>query len=186
MNVDDEETATQDLENGTVQGYDNDNTPATTNYKVMSRSEQERARYVQKEQLYREKMMAEENRRNMFMTYPHYRFPSLGSVTSTATDTEYNDIDWTPEDSSYGAAFPFCGWVPKSLRQAFEKAMIALTGLLIIYAIVSIAILLTGDGDKKNGKTSTYSYDDFYSIDDDFYVRDQWNDDNDDMDDYMR
>lgn len=186
MNVDDEKTTTQDVGTGTGTTDGNEYASSTTNYKVMSRSQKEKDRYIQKEQLYREKMLAQENR-NVFMTYPHYRMPSLGSVQSTVTDTDYNDIEWTPEDSSYGAAFPFCGWLPKSLRQALEKALIALTGLLIIYAIVSIAILLTGDGEKKNGKTSTYNYDDFYSIDDDFYVRDQWNvDDNDDADDYMR
>lgn len=161
---------------------------ASTNV-AKSKSEREKAKYIQKEKVNRQKMMANDNndsnRSFLEMTYPQHRMPSL-SMQSTGTDTDFTDNDWTPQDSSYGAAFPFCGWVPKSIRQAVEKAMIFLAGFLVIYAIVSIAILLTGDGERKKAKTTTYNYDDNFFTDDNFYVNDNAMTNDDGSDDYYR
>mmetsp|Transcript_3794 Transcript_3794/g.4650 ORF Transcript_3794/g.4650 Transcript_3794/m.4650 type:complete len:169 (-) Transcript_3794:228-734(-) len=149
---------------------------SSSDYNVVSRAEREKAQYILKEQMKRSKMLEEENRQYLNMSYPHNRINSL-SIQSTATgETEFNDTDWTPPDSSYGAAFPFCGWVPKRIRQGTEKFMIALALFLLVYVIVSIAIRITGDG-----RSSSYKHDDFSIGDDAFYVADVDDDEEDDF-----
>ncbi len=164
---------------------------SSSDYTAMPRAEREKAQYILKEQLRRAKMQQDENQQYLHTSYPQNRINSL-SIQSTMTgETEFNENDWTPPDSSYGAAFPFCGWVPKRIRQGTEKLMIALAGFLVIYGIVMIAIRLTGDG---NGRSSSYRHDDFRISDDDLYVADgdddrnaynyKYGDDGDDGDDF--
>jgi hypothetical protein len=153
----------------------------------MTKKEKDKAQYVLKEQMKRKKQLESESQEYLHMSYPHNRVQSL-SIQSTMTETEFNERDWTPQDSSYGAAFPLCGFMPKSIRQLVEKVIIALVSVFIIYAIVSIAIMLTTDN--SGGKSSSHKYDDFYITDDDFYVTDDerqaYNQKYDDDDDYLR
>lgn len=165
----------------TAQHYEADNDASNNfDYESMTKDERKKAKFIQKEQTNRQKLMQNDGLNFPSISYPVDRFPSI-SAQSTGTETDLNELEWTPQDSSYGAAFPFCGWIPKSLRQAIEKLMIALVGFLVIYSIVSIAILLTGDRENKKRKSSTYKYDDFYFFDDNFYVKDYM----DDADDYL-
>lgn len=157
---------------------------ASTDFTAMSKTAQEKQKYIRKEQMHRQKLLDEESQNYLQMTYPADNRGQSLSMQSTMTETDFTDRDWTPEDSSYGAAFPFCGWVPKSLRQGVEKAIIALVGLFVIYLIVSIAMILKPD----NPNSSGYKTDDFYITDDDFYVTNDnvAYDDDDDDDDYLR
>ena len=167
MNVEDERISDHHREAGYSQ----------TEYRQMSKTQKQKDEYIRKEQRHRKEMMEQDNKNNsysnLYSAYPQERVQTL-SMQSTMTENEFNERDWTPQDSSYGAAFPFCGWVPKSKRQLIEKVMIALAGLFVIYVITTIAMLLTSD----RRSSSSYKNDD---IDDDFYVREQVDDD----DDYM-
>lgn len=175
MNVDDERLADYYREDG----Y------SRTDYRQMSKTRKQKDDYIRKEQMNRKITMTQEqgskSYSNLYAAYPQERVQTL-SMQSTVTDNEFTERDWTPQDSSYGAAFPWCGWVPKSKRQLIEKIMIALAGLFVIWLITTIAMLLTSS-DKKNG-SSSYGDDDSLQLDDDFYVKDQqWY--GDDNDDYM-
>lgn len=86
---------------------------------------------------------------------------------------DFDEAEWTPQDSAYGAAIPVCGWVPKRLRQGIEATLIVLTALALVYCVVTTSISVSeGKGD------GTYvSYNDTYSnsganleFDDDWYV----------------
>lgn len=159
---------------------------STTDYTEMSKAEQARANYILKEQMNRQKMMERDNNKvvnPLEMGYPQSGLPSL-SIQSSGTMTEFREDEWTPQDSSYGAAFPCCGWIPKRIRQAIERVLIALVGLLIIYTVVSIAILLTGDHKSQKSNASDYNYMD--NLYDDLYVKDTNTYYDDDSDDYVR
>jgi hypothetical protein len=159
--------------------------PKTTNHNnAMSRTEKEKAAYIQKEQSNRYRMMENDNqntRHFLQIPYPSNRTPTL-SIQSTVTE-DFQEQDWTPQDSSYGAAFPCCGWVPKSIRQTVEKFLLAVAGVFVIYTIVTIAVLLLGDGESESGNANNFNVDDnFYNyIYDDFYVKDQNNGGDDDV-----
>jgi hypothetical protein len=103
--------------------------------------------------------------------------------------TVFNEKDWTPQDSSYGGAFPFCGWIPKRIRRIIEKFIYFSTGLFVIYALVMISMILFGSGNHKSSVTDSSldlddddhyiafnddaeanAYNTVYKDDDDFYT----------------
>ena len=53
---------------------------------------------------------------------------------------DFNDAEWTPQDSAYGAAIPVCGWVPKRLRQGIEATIISFAVFVLGYLIVKTSI----------------------------------------------
>lgn len=73
--------------------------------------------------------------------------------------------DWTPQDSSYGAAWPFCGWIPKKIRRRIETLIYFSTGIFVIYVLVMISMILFGSGNHRSTNTSSYTMDD-----DDHYI----------------
>ena len=147
MNVDDERIA----------DYYNEAGYSQTDYKKMTMPQRQKDEYIRKEQINRKQMMEKEQNStsksysDLYSAYPQERVQTL-SMQSTMTENEFSERDWTPQDSSYGAAFPFCGWVPKSKRQLIEKVLLGLAGFFVIYMIVNIAMLLTSD------KDSSYQY----------------------------
>ncbi len=70
-------------------------------------------------------------------------------------------IEWTPQDSSYGAAVPACGWVPKRIRKLFEGIMVVIIVALLIFAIVKAGINLKSSG---SGEESRYFSDDDHYV----------------------
>mmetsp|Transcript_21157 Transcript_21157/g.24039 ORF Transcript_21157/g.24039 Transcript_21157/m.24039 type:complete len:178 (-) Transcript_21157:174-707(-) len=151
-----------------------ENDGEATNYVPLplSKEDKQKAKYIKKEQLNRLKMIEEENNKYLHSSYAPNRLKSI-SMQSTQTEaTDCHDLDWTAEDSSYGAAFPFCGWIPKQIREAIEIGIYGLASFALIYLIVSIAILLSGDRDSSSSDKSSklQTDDDFYITDDYFYV----------------
>ena len=59
--------------------------------------------------------------------------------------------DWTPQDSSYGAAVPVCGWIPKRIRKLIEIIFFLLLTALIIFLVVKIGIILTSEHKSSSG-----------------------------------
>lgn len=115
---------------------------------------------------------------------------SIQSTRSSEKSIPFDNSDWTPVDSSYGGAFPFCGWIPKKKRQAIEKLLIVVFGIFMIYSIVNVATKLTGGNDRSHSSNWVETDDDFYvqNHDDAEYRAYQMNYDDDDdylNDDYM-
>jgi hypothetical protein len=92
----------------------------------------------------------------------------------TADNDELADFDeseWTPPDSSYGAAIPVGGWIPKPIRRMIEWTLIALVAAGVVYVIVTTSIHLTDD--RKNyhrHKNDTDASDTGLDLDDRWYI----------------
>lgn len=56
---------------------------------------------------------------------------------------DFQESEWTPQDSSYGAACPLFGWIPKKTRQHIEAVLLLLLVLCVVYLVVMIAIMIT-------------------------------------------
>ena len=85
---------------------------------------------------------------------------------------DFDENEWTPQDSAYGAAIPICGWVPKRLRQFIEATLIAFTVFALVYLVVTTSIQIQEN--KQNGDHNSYyngsSYVNANKFDDDYYV----------------
>ncbi len=55
-------------------------------------------------------------------------------------------IEWTPPDSSYGAAVPACGWIPKRARKFLEVVFFVLSVALLIFVLVKAGLELRSSG----------------------------------------
>ena len=98
---------------------------------------------------------------------------------------DFDEAEWTPQDSSYGAAIPICGWVPKRIRQIIEATLIALTVFALVYMVVTTSMQIQEN--KQNGNHHSYyngssAYNvDANKFDDDWYVEfSQYTNDEDD------
>ena len=95
---------------------------------------------------------------------------------------DFDESEWTPQDSAYGAACPVCGFIPKQIRRLIEFSMIA--GMIVgfVYLLVTTSIHITNDRNNslQTNSTSTSDYGQI-ALDDDLYV--EYNQDfNDDFD----
>ena len=120
-------------------------------------------------------------------TTPYYYVPpNQASTLSTSAhlemDMEMADgytsedhIEWTPQDSSYGAAVPACGWVPKRIRKLFEGIMLLIIVALLIFVIVKTGMhLKSSSGSWEENRY--FSDDDHYVANDGDVANDQSND----------
>ena len=71
-------------------------------------------------------------------------------------------VEWTPQDSSHGAAVPALGWVPKRIRKLLEIILVLILMTLLIIVVVKTGIKLKSSGSGRGG--------DIYFDDDDHYV----------------
>lgn len=55
---------------------------------------------------------------------------------------DFDDSEWTPADSSYGAAFPVCGCIPKRVRQMIEMTLITAMVFFLIYLVVRTSMIV--------------------------------------------
>lgn len=92
-----------------------------------------------------------------------YHFMSSNQLSSDLVYkyTSEDNIEWTPQDSSYGAACQMFGWVPKRLRKIAEGVL-----LVIILGLLIFGIIKTGMHMKASGSGEEASY----FSDDDHYV----------------
>ena len=107
------------------------------------------------------------NSHSYFGTLPYglHKNNSL-SIQPTKTDlseSTFYSTDWTPVDSSYGGAFPFCGWIPKRIRQAIEQFLLVVGSFFFVYFMVTTAIKLTGSRTSSSG--GNIEFDDDHYID---------------------
>mmetsp|Transcript_10947 Transcript_10947/g.15407 ORF Transcript_10947/g.15407 Transcript_10947/m.15407 type:complete len:298 (+) Transcript_10947:129-1022(+) len=139
--------------------------------------------YVAKEQRIRAEMMSKEsasqneNSKNIDNNDGQYVLYSDTSSVTTA-GMGFDETEWTPQDSAYGAAFPCCGWIPKRTRQAIESTIIALAFFIFVFLVVKFSIAIStdssNDGNNSNQKASDASA--YANLDDNFYIDDQKDD----------
>ena len=89
---------------------------------------------------------------------------------------DFDETEWTPQDSAYGAAIPVCGWIPKKLRQVIEATLIAFIVFILVYLVVKTSITVSeGKSSESSSRNDTSSnsvsaYDNGLQVDDDWYV----------------
>jgi hypothetical protein len=67
---------------------------------------------------------------------------------------DFKDSDWTPPDSSYGAAIPVGGWIPKNIRRGIEGTLIAMTVLGLVFIVVATSIRITEEAHNLRNSTT--------------------------------
>lgn len=67
--------------------------------------------------------------------------PIARTKSNTADSiADFDESEWTPPDSSYGAACPVCGFIPKRVRQMVEMTLIAAMVFFLIYLVVTTSM----------------------------------------------
>lgn len=66
---------------------------------------------------------------------------------------DFQESEWTPPDSSYGAAIPVAGWIPKHIRRTIEASLIALSVLGLVFVIVTTSMRITDETNKKHNSS---------------------------------
>ena len=117
--------------------------------------------------------------------------PIARTKSSTADSiADFDDSEWTPPDSSYGAACPVCGCIPKRVRQMIEMTLITAFVFGLIYLVVNTSMKIaeahrqdnrvdtsnSNAADAYFNRTSTSSSNNLVT-DDDVYVEKYNNDD---------
>ena len=88
---------------------------------------------------------------------------------TTSSDHTESDVEWTPQDSSYGAACPVCGCIPKNIRQMIESLLLVIIVSAFVAGIVKLITPLTFFH-SSNSSTITSNSTSTNLVDDDFYV----------------
>ncbi|GAX20022.1 hypothetical protein FisN_1Lh500 [Fistulifera solaris] len=68
----------------------------------------------------------------------HSSHPSSQGTKDSLYD--FHESEWTPPDSSYGAAIPIAGCIPKHIRRAIEVTLIGLGVVGLVFLIVTLSI----------------------------------------------
>lgn len=130
----------------------------------------------------------------------HYKLSHDDDDNSTTTHSIANFRDWTPPDSSYGAAIPVGGWIPKRIRRNIERSLSICIVVLIVYVIVTASLRAERNKHDGGNNNSNSVYDSgrldldddrYIAYDDAMYVRrdddeeNEMNNEHDDEDDYF-
>ncbi|KAL7476484.1 hypothetical protein ACHAW6_002340 [Cyclotella cf. meneghiniana] len=88
--------------------------------------------------------------------------PSLLQTNQIMKNSYFED--WTPQDSSYGAAVPAFGWIPKRIRKLIEILFLLLVTAVLIYVVVKLGIILIGNehSSSSGGELIIWNDDDHY------------------------
>jgi hypothetical protein len=93
-----------------------------------------------------------------------------GSVDEDSL-ADFEDSEWTQPDSSYGAAVPFGGWIPKNIRRTIETTLIAILFIGLVYAVVATSIRVTEETSSRHSNTTGNGTDyGGLNLDDDRYI----------------
>lgn len=80
---------------------------------------------------------------------------------------DFHDSEWTPPDSSYGAAIPIAGSIPKHIRRAIEVTLIGLALIGLAFLIVTASIRVSEEVNKNRDNVDPNSeYDGGTGLDD--------------------
>lgn len=78
------------------------------------------------------KTMAEEVQQTNFVALPQH--------------TTFDEQEWTPVDSSYGAAFPCCSHLSHETRRMLKLSLIAFLGVVLMLVVILVPFPDTVDG----------------------------------------
>mmetsp|Transcript_17359 Transcript_17359/g.20035 ORF Transcript_17359/g.20035 Transcript_17359/m.20035 type:complete len:333 (+) Transcript_17359:143-1141(+) len=104
-----------------------------------------------------------------------FRLSPSSDTLMTADVDDWDNREWTPKDSAYGAACPICGFLTKNVRRGIEFSLIALACFGLILLIVHVSISITNDHRGDSNDVSQQNLDDY--IHDDHYIAYSDNDD---------
>ncbi len=107
-------------------------------------------------------------------SYHHADQPSWGVGLPLKQQDGEIPIDWTPQDSSYGAAVSAFGWLPKRIRKLAEAVFVILAVGILLYVVVKIGAEIN------RTHSSSSSGGDLDLDDDDHYIAHNNNYDEDD------
>ncbi len=95
---------------------------------------------------------------------------SWGVGLPSKQQDEEMPIEWTPQDSSYGAAVSAFGWLPKRIRKLAESVFVVVAIAILLYAVVKIGAEIN------HAHHSSSSGGDLYDLgDDDHYIAHNYN-----------
>jgi hypothetical protein len=69
-----------------------------------------------------------------------YRLSNFEEDDSDIPIDDFDPSEWTPPDSSYGAAIPVAGWIPKGIRRNIELCVSVILLALIGYLIITTSM----------------------------------------------
>jgi hypothetical protein len=67
---------------------------------------------------------------------------------------DFDASEWTPPDSSYGAAIPVAGWIPKSWRRSMEWTVLAAVAAIVVILIVRTSLRANDNNNSGGGSNS--------------------------------
>lgn len=80
---------------------------------------------------------------------------------------DFHESEWTPPDSSYGAAIPIAGCIPKHIRRAIEVTLIGLGVIGLVFLIVTTSIRVSEEVSKnRDGGDANSDFDGGTGLDD--------------------
>ena len=94
----------------------------------------------------------------------HHQSSSWGAGLPSKQQDEDIPIEWTRQDSSYGAAISAFGWLPKRIRKLLESFFVVLAIAILVYVVVKIGAEIS------HTHSSASSGGDFDLDDDDHYI----------------
>jgi hypothetical protein len=94
----------------------------------------------------------------------HYVHPasSWGMELPSKQQEVNNTIEWTPQDSSYGAAVSAFGWLPKRIRKLAESVFVVLTFAILVYLVIKIGAEISRTHSSSSGGDLDLDDDDHY------------------------
>ena len=116
------------------------------------------------------------SRRYFARRFPTTVSPSLSRLSNRSSPdsitvdsvNDFQDDEWTPPDSAYGAACPVCGCLPKGVRRLIELCIVAGIALFVVYSVVLVSIWISREATNQAGDDDG----DLNKVDDDFYLED--------------
>ena len=99
---------------------------------------------------------------------------------------DFQESEWTPQDTSYGAAIPVGGWIPKTIRRLIEWTLIGTVICCVAFLVITTSIKISGSDSRSNSTTvsgmhfnddayTPYTYNYANRNDDDNSVADNYN-----------
>jgi hypothetical protein len=71
---------------------------------------------------------------------------------------DFDASEWTPPDSSYGAAIPVAGWIPKSWRRSMEWIVLAAVAAIVVVLIVRTSLKANDNNNSGGSNSKRYHY----------------------------
>lgn len=105
----------------------------------------------------------------------YHRYLDSNDPNGCEVDCSFDsNVEWTPQDSAYGAACPMFGCIPKKIRRKVEFFLLLFIFLGLIYCIVVISMNLTNEHSQNKSQTSNNENNQqnqqAVDLDDNFYV----------------